>query len=304
MLLIKCDLDATTLIVTKLNSAKVAHIMANLSIMVSALDEEMLSKISKTCLSINSSEEQLVAVNRMNKVKRGGKTVYLVLADTRLSGNTKKDKNSANTKNCCVQHSKLYANYELNVLSVMCTLQSKNDNENWQLQLKAGIDAFLTVVEPKTYKDALPQACWIEAIQEELNEFKQLEVWELIPRPHKPVVYRQEEGYRFDESFALGVSVYEAYKDFLRIAAHMNMVLYLKWMISQSLEGIFITVKYALESLMNTVLTSCDLVDTPNGWKKIQLDEDKKGKSRRSVNTINAFADADHAGCQDTRVAF
>ncbi|GJW75282.1 hypothetical protein Tco_0134652 [Tanacetum coccineum] len=175
----------------------------------------------------------------------------------------------------------------------------------FQAEKEASLNyAFLTVVEPKTYKDALPQACWIEAIQEELNEFKQLEVWELIPRPHKPVVYRQEEGYRFDESFALGVSVYEAYKDFLRIAAHMNMVLYLKWMISQSLEGIFITVKYALESLMNTVLTSCDLVDTPNGWKKIQLDEDKKGKSRRSVNTINAFADADHAGCQDTRVAF
>ncbi|GJZ44610.1 putative ribonuclease H-like domain-containing protein [Tanacetum coccineum] len=32
-------------------------------------------------------------------------------------------------------------------------------------------NAFLTVVEPKTYKDALTQACWIEAMQEELNEF-------------------------------------------------------------------------------------------------------------------------------------
>nr|GEU92301.1 copia protein [Tanacetum cinerariifolium] len=31
------------------------------------------------------------------------------------------------------------------------------------------------------YKDALTQSCWIEAIQEELNEFKQLDVWELIP---------------------------------------------------------------------------------------------------------------------------
>ncbi|GJU53373.1 retrovirus-related pol polyprotein from transposon TNT 1-94 [Tanacetum coccineum] len=34
-------------------------------------------------------------------------------------------------------------------------------------------DAFLTVVEPKTYKDALTQSCWIEAMQEELNEFEQ-----------------------------------------------------------------------------------------------------------------------------------
>nr|GFA80269.1 hypothetical protein [Tanacetum cinerariifolium] len=37
-------------------------------------------------------------------------------------------------------------------------------------------DAFLTSVEPKTYKDALTQSCWIEAMQEELNEFERLEV--------------------------------------------------------------------------------------------------------------------------------
>ncbi|GKD27359.1 retrovirus-related pol polyprotein from transposon TNT 1-94 [Tanacetum coccineum] len=92
-------------------------------------------------------------------------------------------------------------------------------------------DAFLTAVEPKTYKDALIQACWIEAMQEELNEFERLEVWELVPRPDKVMVitlkwiykvkldelggilknkarlvacgYRQEEGINFEESFAL-----------------------------------------------------------------------------------------------------
>nr|GEX82658.1 retrovirus-related Pol polyprotein from transposon TNT 1-94 [Tanacetum cinerariifolium] len=37
-------------------------------------------------------------------------------------------------------------------------------------------DAFLTSVEPKTYKDALTQSCWIEAMQKELNEFERLEV--------------------------------------------------------------------------------------------------------------------------------
>ncbi|GKC00961.1 putative ribonuclease H-like domain-containing protein [Tanacetum coccineum] len=41
-------------------------------------------------------------------------------------------------------------------------------------------DAFLTSVEPKTYKEALTQACWIEAMQEELHEFERLEVWELV----------------------------------------------------------------------------------------------------------------------------
>nr|GFA51614.1 retrovirus-related Pol polyprotein from transposon TNT 1-94 [Tanacetum cinerariifolium] len=91
-------------------------------------------------------------------------------------------------------------------------------------------DAFLTSVEPKTYKEALTQACWIEAMQEELHEFKRIEVWELVPRPDKVMVstlkwiykvkldelggilknkarlvtrgYRQEKGIDFEESSA------------------------------------------------------------------------------------------------------
>nr|GEZ37589.1 hypothetical protein [Tanacetum cinerariifolium] len=49
-------------------------------------------------------------------------------------------------------------------------------------------DAFLTFVEPKTYKEALNQSCWIEAIQKELHEFERLEVWELVPRPDQVMV--------------------------------------------------------------------------------------------------------------------
>ncbi|GJZ86559.1 retrovirus-related pol polyprotein from transposon TNT 1-94 [Tanacetum coccineum] len=114
-------------------------------------------------------------------------------------------------------------------------------------------DAFLTTVEPKTYKDALTQACWIEAMQEELNEFERLEVWELIPRPDKVMMitlkwiykvkldelggilknkarlvargYRQEEGIDFEESFA-PVARLEAIRIFFAFSAHINMVVY------------------------------------------------------------------------------
>ncbi|GJT44329.1 retrovirus-related pol polyprotein from transposon TNT 1-94 [Tanacetum coccineum] len=114
-------------------------------------------------------------------------------------------------------------------------------------------DAFLTSVEPKNYKDALTQACWIEAMQEELHEFERLEVWELVPPPDKAFVitlkwiykvkldelggilknkarlvargYRQEEGIDFEESFA-PVARLEAIRIFLAFAAHMNMVVY------------------------------------------------------------------------------
>nr|GFB46985.1 retrovirus-related Pol polyprotein from transposon TNT 1-94 [Tanacetum cinerariifolium] len=108
-------------------------------------------------------------------------------------------------------------------------------------------------MEPKTYKDALTQSCWIEAMQEELNEFERLEVWELVPRLDKVMVitlkwiykvkldelggilknkallvacgYRQEEGIDFEESFA-SVSRLEAIRIFITYAAHKNMVVY------------------------------------------------------------------------------
>ncbi|GJU00693.1 hypothetical protein Tco_1111031 [Tanacetum coccineum] len=50
-----------------------------------------------------------------------------------------------------------------------------------ELALFCYYDAFLTVVKPKTYKDYLTQSWWIEAMQEKLNKFECLGVWELVP---------------------------------------------------------------------------------------------------------------------------
>nr|GFD09768.1 integrase, catalytic region, zinc finger, CCHC-type, peptidase aspartic, catalytic [Tanacetum cinerariifolium] len=58
-------------------------------------------------------------------------------------------------------------------------------------------DAFLTSVEPKTYKEALTQSCWIEAMQKEFNEFERLEVWELVPRPDQVMVITLKWIYKF-----------------------------------------------------------------------------------------------------------
>ncbi|GKB64551.1 retrovirus-related pol polyprotein from transposon TNT 1-94 [Tanacetum coccineum] len=89
-------------------------------------------------------------------------------------------------------------------------------------------DAFLTSVEPKNYKDALTQACWIEAMQEELNEFERLEVWELVPCPDKVMVITLKwiyKGIDFEESFA-PVARLDAIRFFLAYAAHMNLIIY------------------------------------------------------------------------------
>nr|GEZ38399.1 retrovirus-related Pol polyprotein from transposon TNT 1-94 [Tanacetum cinerariifolium] len=195
---------------------------------------------------------------------------------------------------------------------------SRPDSTRLQLHEQALFcyyDAFLTSVEPKTYKEALTQSCWIEAMQEELNEFERLEVWELVPRPDQVMVitlkwiykvkldelggilknkaclvargYRQEEGINFEESFA-PVARLEAIWIFLPYAAHKNMVVYQMdvktaflngLQISQSPRGIFINQsKYALESLNKYGFESCDPVDTPM-VEKSKLDEDSEGKA-------------------------
>ncbi|GJS35931.1 hypothetical protein Tco_0534313 [Tanacetum coccineum] len=44
-------------------------------------------------------------------------------------------------------------------------------------------DAFLTTVEPKTYKEAMLEPSWIDAMQEEIHKFERLQVGELVPCP-------------------------------------------------------------------------------------------------------------------------
>nr|GEW33821.1 Gag-Pol polyprotein [Tanacetum cinerariifolium] len=169
-------------------------------------------------------------------------------------------------------------------------------------------NAFLTSVEPKMYKEALTQACWIEAMQEELNKFESLEVWELVPRLDQVMVitlkwiykvkldelggilknkarlvarrYRQEEGIDFEESFA-PVARLESIRIFLAYAAHKNMVVYQ------------IDVK---TTFLNGNLREEVYVSQPDRTVNRGL-----WYSKDSSVALIAFADADHTGCQDTR---
>jgi hypothetical protein len=112
---------------------------------------------------------------------------------------------------------------------------------------------FLSNVEPKSWKEAMTHAAWIEAMQEELDEFVRLDVWELVPPPLKCSIltlkwiykikldelgailknkarlvargYNQEEGIDFEESFA-PVARLEAIRIFLAFAAKMNLIVY------------------------------------------------------------------------------
>ncbi|GJS26757.1 retrovirus-related pol polyprotein from transposon TNT 1-94 [Tanacetum coccineum] len=146
--------------------------------------------------------------------------------------------------------------------------------------------------------------------------------------------YRQEQGIDFEETFA-PIARLEAIHNFIAFASHMNMVVYqmdvktaflsgiLREEISQSPRGIFLNQsKYALESLKKYGMETCDPVDTLM-VEKSKLDEDPQRNaidpthyhglidtlmyltsSRLDLDSciaLTAFADADHAGCQDTR---
>ncbi|GJU13714.1 integrase, catalytic region, zinc finger, CCHC-type containing protein [Tanacetum coccineum] len=80
-------------------------------------------------------------------------------------------------------------------------------------------DAFLTLVKPKNYKDALTQACWIEVKLDELGGILKNKA-RLVARG-----YRQEEVIDFEESFS-PVPRLDSIRIFLAFAAHMNMIVY------------------------------------------------------------------------------
>ncbi|GJS51561.1 hypothetical protein Tco_0624923 [Tanacetum coccineum] len=62
----------------------------------------------------------------------------------------------------------------------------------------------VSTTELKNIKEAMLDHNWIESMQDELDQFKCLNVWELVECPSRLVSkgYGQEEGIDFEESFA------------------------------------------------------------------------------------------------------
>ncbi|KAK8954855.1 hypothetical protein KSP39_PZI002166 [Platanthera zijinensis] len=108
-------------------------------------------------------------------------------------------------------------------------------------------------MEPKKFEEAIQDQHWIDAMQEELNQFRRCKVWELVPKPRGHNIigtkwiyrnkldesgiivknkarlvakgYRQEEGIDFDQTFAPVVRL-EAIRMFLAYAAYQDFKVY------------------------------------------------------------------------------
>ncbi|GKB78512.1 retrovirus-related pol polyprotein from transposon TNT 1-94 [Tanacetum coccineum] len=86
----------------------------------------------------------------------------------------------------------------------------------------------VSTMEPKNVKEAMNDLAWIESMQEELLQFKRLDVWVLVPASDniKPLTgYRQEEGIDFEESFT-PVARMEVIRIFLAYTAHKSFTVF------------------------------------------------------------------------------
>ncbi|GJR08581.1 retrovirus-related pol polyprotein from transposon TNT 1-94 [Tanacetum coccineum] len=75
---------------------------------------------------------------------------------------------------------------------------------------------FLPEEEPKKVSEALQHPGWIDAMQDELNQFSRNKVWTLVPTPYG---YNLQEGIDYDETFA-SIARLEAIKIFLSFAVY------------------------------------------------------------------------------------
>ncbi|GJT83698.1 retrovirus-related pol polyprotein from transposon TNT 1-94 [Tanacetum coccineum] len=163
------------------------------------------------------------------------------------------------------------------------------------------------VFKPKNFKTVVSEACWFEAMQEEIYEFDRLQVWELVPKPDCVMIISLKWIYKvkLDEYGDVlknkarlqghGITTYQDDIIFtstdpkdcdifskemsskFQMSMMEQMSFFLALQVSQSPGGIFINQsKYALEILIKYRMDMSDPVDTPM-VDRLKMDEDPLG---------------------------
>nr|GEW74544.1 retrovirus-related Pol polyprotein from transposon TNT 1-94 [Tanacetum cinerariifolium] len=179
-------------------------------------------------------------------------------------------------------------------------------------------NSVLSKVEPKNFKSAITKDCRFQAMQDEIHGFDRLQVkldeyGDVLKNKARLVAkgYRQEEGIDFKESFA-PVARIEAIRIFITNAASKNMTIY-----QMDVKTAFLNGELNEEVYVNQPEGFVD-PDHPThvsgfAYQKHleafkQVFQYLKGTinwglwySKDTAMALTAYADADHAGFQDTR---
>ncbi|GJT89799.1 retrovirus-related pol polyprotein from transposon TNT 1-94 [Tanacetum coccineum] len=154
----------------------------------------------------------------------------------------------------------------------------------------------VSTIEPKNIKEAMADHSWIESMQDGLNQFERLQVWELVPRPEGKYIIALKWLWKnkcidFEESFALVVRL-EAVRMFIAYVAHKNITIFQMDVkmaflngplkeevyvsqpeVHQSPRGIFISQsQYAIELLKKHGLDECVSMSTPMATERLDAD--------------------------------
>ncbi|GJT12046.1 retrovirus-related pol polyprotein from transposon TNT 1-94 [Tanacetum coccineum] len=181
----------------------------------------------------------------------------------------------------------------------------------------------LHCVEPKSLKSAITEDCWFQAMQDEIHEFDRLQA-RLVAKG-----YRQEEGIDFKESFAPVVRI-EAIRIFIANAASKNMTIYQMDVKTSFLNGELKEEVYVSQPegfvdpdhpthVYRLKKALYGLKQVPRAWYQASPTKKHLEALKRvfrylrgtinkglwylkdTVMALTAYADADHAGCQDIR---
>nr|GEU94015.1 hypothetical protein [Tanacetum cinerariifolium] len=177
----------------------------------------------------------------------------------------------------------------------------------------------VSIMEPKSVKEALTDPAWIESIQEELHQFIRLDVWELVLSSDAPrALYDELSTFLPPNGFSKGTIdptlFTRRFDDDILV-------------VNQSPNGIFINqFNYVHEILKKYGLNTCDIIGTPMYIKdKLDLDQIRTPvdatKYRSMIGALiyltssrpdivhatcdssfelTGFLDADYARCKDT----
>nr|GEU45548.1 reverse transcriptase domain-containing protein [Tanacetum cinerariifolium] len=186
---------------------------------------------------------------------------------------------------------------------------------------------FNEYLEPPRVERPVPPAQVVQAPVNSAGIPSSTTIDQDAPSPTKG--YQQEEGIDFEESFAPAARI-EAIHIFIANAACKNMTIYQMDVKTAFLNGelkeeVYVSqpkgfvdpyhpthvyhlkkALYVLKQAPRAWMDSCDSVDTPM-VDRLKLDEDPLGipvdqtRFRNTTMALTAYADIDHAGCQDTR---